>query len=144
MNGRVTALFPCLALFALFAACEAPQQRGRNLSADIFEDLPAPREAVYRHNRAESFSWRGASFRCGRFQYDYSGAHADAVRFYQDTMTRPPYSWELVSEQKEREGSAKLQFRKGDDVCTVDVDFVERHVSLGDTVTILVRVNCLR
>ncbi len=133
-----------LALLASLAACATTGSRGRNLDSDIFEDIPAPREATYRHERAESFSWSGASFRCGRFQFDYAGRHEDAVRFFNETMTRPPYSWDLVKTTQERAGSARLEFRKGDDHCVVDLDFVQRHASIGDSVNILVRVNCLR
>ncbi len=133
-----------LAAVAALAACASLDSRGRKLDSDIFEDVPAPREAVYRHHRAESFSWSGSSFRCGRFQFDYPGRHEDAVRFFNETMTRPPYSWDLVKSTQEREGSARLEFRKGDDLCVVDVDYVHRHESIGASVNILVRVNCLR
>lgn len=123
---------------ALLGACAATKPSGGSFSTDIFEDVPAPRTAIYRDAAHESFSYRTATHRCGRFRYDYTGSQSDAIEFFRQTMTAPPYSWAIESDEAPVDGSASLVFRKGDDRCTVDID---RH---ADGVRILVRVNYLR
>jgi hypothetical protein len=135
-----------LAAASLVAACASTTtQPGGSFSADIFEDIPAPKTAVYHETGAQSFSYATQTHRCGRFQYDYLGSQSEAVAFFKDTMTAPPYSWTLVSEETPAEGSALLVFTKGGDRCTVDIDRHEpRHGSDAENVRILVRVNFLR
>lgn len=129
------------ALLAL-AACEtAPVRRGP-LGNDIFEDVPAPKTAVYRHAKNESFAYNARTFRCGRFVFEYQGKAADAAAFFRRTMVQPPYSWTLTAEDSAGAGSYNLVFEKNDDRCTVDVDRVPK-ADIGKTrnVNILVRVN---
>jgi hypothetical protein len=133
------------AVAGLLVACASSPPHGGNFSSDIFEDIPAPRTAVYREEAAESFSYRTPTHRCGRFRYDYQGSQSETVDFFRQTMTTPPYSWALVSEEAPAEGSSHLVFKKGEDRCTVDVDRREpKHGSDGENVWILVRVNYLR
>ncbi|MGH7162327.1 MAG: hypothetical protein ACREID_02500 [Planctomycetota bacterium] len=130
---------------ALLAACvSTSSSRSGKLSTDIFEDIPAPREASYRDAEGESFSYRCKSWRCGRFVYDLRGKEADATRFYRETMASPPYSWTLMEQQGEEAGSSRLVFAKNDDRCTVDIDRYVVGPQGNDSVVIRVRVNYSR
>ena len=52
--------------FALLAvACQSNGQRSY-LETDIFEDVPAPKGAVYLEDKGESFSYRSRTFRSAR------------------------------------------------------------------------------
>ena len=136
-----------LAVLALGGACSSSPYRDGPFTDDIFEDIPAPRAAVYRHANAESFSYTSGSltFRCGRFEYTYKGSQPELVEFFTQTMTAPPYSWALEKEESLVEGSTLLVFTKSDDRCTVDVERrAIRHRSGSDDLVILVRVNFLR
>ncbi len=126
-----------VALLATLAACKAPAPKpvSTRVQTEIFDDVPAPKTAIFRARDAESFSFRTSGFRCGRFVYDYDDSEEDAVRFYKATMTRPPYSWKLTKEERDVEGSARLTFVKNDDRCTVNVARIR-----GSTV-LTVRVN---
>ena len=129
--------FAAVALLATLAACKAPTSDpvSTRVQTEIFDDVPAPKTAVYRDRGAESFSFRTNAFRCGRFVYDYDESEENAVRFFKATMTRPPFSWKLTKEEREVEGSARLTFVKNDDRCTVNVQRIR-----GSTV-LTVRVN---
>ncbi|MHC4819000.1 MAG: hypothetical protein ACYTF8_13190 [Planctomycetota bacterium] len=129
---------------ALLAACEttAPPPT-RYLTSDIFEDIPAPKDARYRDFQGESFSYRSQTFRCAKFIYDFVGPDATVVHFYKETMSAPPYSWTLTNEDRTNEGSTTLQFVKNQDTCTVDVDRVPR-ATQKKHVRIQVRVNSRR
>lgn len=134
------------ALFAvvLLAACEStPPAATTYLSHDVFEDVPAPKDAHYRETKGESFSYRSQTFRCGKFIYDFVGSDASVVQFYKETMGAPPYSWTLTREERTAEGSTALQFVKNQDTCTVDVDRVPRSTQKLH-VRIQVRVNTRR
>ena len=128
----------------LLAACEmtAPPPT-QYLTNDIFEDIPAPKNARYRDVKAESFSYRSRTFRCAKFIYDYVGSDANVVQFYKETMGAPPYSWTLTKEDRTNEGATTLQFVKNQDTCTVDVDRVPR-ATQKQHVRIQVRVNSRR
>jgi hypothetical protein len=128
----------------LLAACEAtPPPATTYLSHDVFEDIPAPKDARYREVDGESFSYRSQTFRCGKFIYDYVGSDATVVQFYKETMGAPPYSWTLTKEVRPGEGSSTLQFVKNQDTCTVAVDRVPRSTQKLH-VRIQVRVNTRR
>jgi hypothetical protein len=129
-----------LASLPLLAACQTPRTTASALSTDIFEDVPAPRGAVYVDGQHESFSYRARTFRCGLFRYEWSASEADLVRFYKETMVAPPYSWAFAGEEAQSEGSTRLSFTKGDDRCTVDVDRVSRP-GPTDRYDLVVRVN---
>ena len=139
------------ALLVAAAACgstdtaetPAASSRPTYLSTDIFEDVPAPRDAVYMHNKHESFSYRTATFRSGKFLYAWKGTQPDAVAFFKQTMSAPPYRWTLTGDSTPVTGSTKLTFVKGADTCTVDIDNVPR-VQQRANVTIIVRVNYRR
>ena len=127
-------------LLVALAACQAPA--GRQLSSDLFEDIPAPRGARYQYAKNQSFSYRTPTFRCARFHYEYEGSDANVVSFYRQTMTSPPYNWNLAREEGQAEGSTRLVFQKNEDVCQVDIDRVPRPaLERPRNVTILVRVN---
>jgi len=128
----------------LLAACEmtAPPPT-RYLTSDVFEDIPAPKDARYRDVKGESFSYRSQTFRCAKFIYDFVGPDATVVHFYKQTMGAPPYSWTLTNEDRTNEGATTLQFVKNQDTCTVDVDRVPR-ATQKKHVRIQVRVNSRR
>jgi hypothetical protein len=134
------------ALFAavLLAACETtPPPASTYLSTDVFEDIPAPKDARYRDAKGESFSYRSQTFRCGKFIYDFVGSDAAVVQFYKETMGAPPYSWTLTKEDRAGEGTTTLLFVKNQDTCTVDVDRVPLSTQKLH-VRIQVRVNTRR
>ncbi|MHC4934506.1 MAG: hypothetical protein ACYTGV_20215 [Planctomycetota bacterium] len=134
-----------LALF-LLPACESPQQGALSgpVSTDIFEDLPAPKGAQYRQTNAESFSYHGETFRCGRFAYDYRGNHAETVQFFKTTMTSPPYNWTFATQHRSAAESTTLVFTKHNDRCTVDIDRVAEDEDGRDHLELLVRLNFTR
>ena len=135
-----------IVLVLVVAACEATNApESAYLPTDVFEDIPAPRDATYRDSKLESFSYRGRSFRCGKFTFDYEGSDADVARFYKETMTAPPYSWTHTNTDRVKSGSTTLTFLKNQDTCTVAIDRVpkpgagnQRHVQIE------VRVNYRR
>lgn len=130
---------------ALLGGCQSSTaSSSRRLSTEIFEDLPAPRTAVYRKTGGESFSFLCRSFRCGRFVYDYPGSHEEAVSFFAETLTQPPYSWTLADSKADQVGSARMVFTKGEDRCTVEVDRVQKVGPNRANVVIRVRLNYLR
>jgi hypothetical protein len=132
-------------LLAAAAGCvTTPESPSDQLSSQIFEDIPAPRDSVYRDRDAQSFSFRSSAYRCARFVYDSWAPHESVVAFYRDTMTQPPYSWTLAEDFSEKEGAARLVFTKGEDRCTVDVDRLLQKTSQGSGVVIRVRVNYTR
>ena len=130
-------------LALMLAACAATTQGdGGRLSADMFEDIPAPKSATYVSRNNESFSYRSSTFRCGKFVYEYQGTVEQAVRFYTETMGNPPYSWTLASTESPGSGSTTLVFTKNDDRCTVDIDRVPRpNIEKKNNIEIRVRVN---
>lgn len=127
-----------MTLLAL-AACRggAPPPASTRLATEIFDDVPAPKNAAYREGKGESFSFRTSGFRCGRFVYDYPDSEEDAVRFFKETMQRPPYSWKLTKEERAEEGAARLTFVKNEDTCTVNV----LTIPYRKTIVLTVRVN---
>ena len=129
--------FAVVALLATFPACKAPvpEPVSTRIQTEIFDDVPAPKTAIYRDRGAESFSFRTTGFRCGRFVYDYDDSEESAVRFFKATMTRPPYSWKLTNEERDEEGAARLTFVKNDDRCTVNV------LRIRGSIVLTVRVN---
>jgi len=115
------------------------------MSADIFEDIPAPRTAVYVDHDNTSFSYRTETFRCGRFLFEYQGSDANVVDFYKRVMSAPPYSWKLLKEDSAAAGSTTLIFAKNDDRCMVDVDSVPKpSAARQHNVEITIRVNYRR
>jgi hypothetical protein len=138
---------PLLALLALAAACKSSPPPASPLSSEPFGDIVAPRGAIYREANGRSFAYRRPTFRCGRFEYDWRGPEADAVRFYKERMTAAPYSWTFSGGpgDEEETGSTRLYFVKGDDRCIVDIDRIPQPgVDGQDNLSIVIRVNYRR
>jgi hypothetical protein len=136
------ARIPLLALLCLAVACQSVPPSASPLSTTIFEDVLAPRGATYLDADGRSFAYRRPTFRCGRFAFDWQGAESDAVRFYKERMTAPPYGWAFSGEDGAESGSTRLHFVKGDDQCVVDIDRIPRPGIEGrDNLAIVVRVN---
>jgi hypothetical protein len=125
----------------VFGACQTAPEPQRVLSADIFEDIPAPRTARVQTDKALSFSYRSESFRCAKYVYRYNGDVPEAVEFFEDVMTSPPYSWDLREQEDLPAGSARLSFRKGDEYCTVDIRSYASSATGGDPIKITICVN---
>jgi len=137
-------ILPLALVVLCLAACDTPTKApdGEYLRTDIFEDIPAPRSAMYVHDHQESFAYSSDSYRCGKFIFRYEGSQADAVRFFKETMTSPPYNWKLTKEEQVARGSTVLAFLKNDDHCTVNLDRVPRpKQAQPHNVDITVRVN---
>jgi len=129
-------------LLALAAACKSPPPKASPLSTTIFEDVLAPRGATYLHANGESFAYRRPTFRCGRFAFDWQGPESDAIRFYKERMTAPPYSWTFTGDEGAKSGSTRLFFLKGDDRCVVDIDHIPKPgIGMQDNLSVVVRVN---
>jgi hypothetical protein len=132
-----------VAVLLLTAACATTS--GGYLGSDVFEDIPAPKRAIYITRDNESFSYRSRTFRCGRFVYEFQGDQQEVARFYRETMAAPPYSWTFESEDGTGAGSTRLLFRKQDDECRVDVNHVPKlGVERPDNISIIVRLNQVR
>ena len=115
--GPVFGLF--LALVA--AGCQTAPEPGRVLSTEIFEDIPAPATARVQTDNAVSFAYHSESFRCAKYVYKFRGTVDEAVSFFREVMVKPPYSWELRQEADLPSGHARIDFRKGEEFCTVDI-----------------------
>jgi len=131
-----------VAALALAVACKSHPPKASPLSTQPFEDVIAPRGATYVTANGRSFAYRKPTFRCGRFVWDWQGAEAEAVRFYKDRMTAPPYSWTFAGEEGAESGSTRLFFVKGPDRCIVDIDHIPRPgIGMETNLSIAVRVN---
>lgn len=129
-------------LFLLvLAGCQTAPEQGRILSADIFEDIPAPATARVQTDKSVSFAYRSASFRCAKYVYRFEGEVDEAVAFFHDVMIKPPYSWDLRQETELPVGHARMDFRKGEEYCTVDIRTRESRAGQADVVTITICVN---
>ncbi len=137
-----TMFLACVAVTAAtLTGCQsAPAKQGR-FSNRIFEDLPTPKDAVYRDNDWESFSYQGDTWRSGRFHFTYRGSEERAVAFFTRTMTDPTYGWTLENEDRRSVGSSKLIFSKSGDRCTVDIDASARSGREDAQLQIYIRVN---
>lgn len=136
---------PLLALLSLFfvCACQSPAPPPTRLSSKIFEDVITPRNATYLEAGGQSFSYERPTFRCGRFAFDWQGPESDAIRFYKERMTAPPYSWRFTGEDGAESGSTRLHFVKGDDRCMVDIDRIPKPgIEKRNNLSIVIRVNC--
>ena len=136
-----TALF--CAFLAVCAACQSGGGVSRILTTDVFDDIPAPRTARVKTDEARSFSHEQTSgaHRCAQYVYQYVGESEEAVAFFEQTMSRPPYSWELVKIAELTAGHDQLTYRKGDETCVVDIRTTESKDDEGDDITITIRVN---
>ena len=119
----------------------AKRPPGSQLEPDIFQDVPAPVQARYVNDHSESFSYRGGTFRSGRFEFLYDGKAAEVADFYRKTMPASPYDWVLEHEDR-RETGHTFVFTKDRDRCTVDVDQLPSTTpNPREEVRILVRIN---
>jgi hypothetical protein len=142
VSTRAGASIASMGCFLLvLSGCQAVPEPGSLLSAEIFEDIPAPATARVQTADAVSFSYRSESFRCAKYVYEYPGGAAEAVAFFHDVMVKPPYSWDLHQEADLRAGHALMNFRKGEDRCTVDVRGRERHADGAEHARITICVN---
>ena len=135
---------PLLSIAAVIAlaACQSSPPPASRLSTTPFEDVIVPRGATYLDANGESFAYRQPTFRCGRFTFDWQGPEADAIRFYKERLTAPPYSWTFVGEDGAQSGSTRLHFVKGDDRCMVDIDRIPKPgIEKRNNLSIVVRVN---
>jgi len=122
------------------AGCQSAPEPARVLSTEIFEDIPAPATARVQTDNAVSFAYHSESFRCAKYVYKYRGGVDEAVAFFRDVMVKPPYSWELRQEADLPSGHARIDFRKGEEFCTVDIR--SRETGNGDgLVLITIHVN---
>ena len=128
-------------LLAILAGCQGVPEPPRTLKGDIFEDIPAPKSARVQTDDAASFSYYSESFRCAKYVYRYEGASAEAVAFFESTMTRAPYSWTLEELAELPAGHDRITFRKGEERCVVDIQTKEARARSADTITITIRLN---
>ncbi|MHC4938185.1 MAG: hypothetical protein ACYTHK_04380 [Planctomycetota bacterium] len=128
-------------LTLVLASCQSTPEARRILDNEIFEDIPAPRTARVQTDSARSFSYASESFRCAKYVYFYVGEVEEATEFFSTTMTRPPYSWDLVKDDELPSGHARMSFTKGEEYCVVDMRTTTRRDSDDDLVTITIRVN---
>ena len=143
---RLMSLGAVVAL-AILAACQEPPRtdESRYIRDEPFEDLPAPKDSVYRDRQRESFSYSSESFRCGKFLYDYEATPEETVAFFKQTMTKPPYGWKIEDERwRPDDGIANLTLLKNSDRCTIEVRRVKVARDARPKVAIEVRVNYTR
>ena len=128
--------------FVVLGGCQsvAPDSAGI-LSTEVFEDIPSPRSARVQTDRARSFSYASNSFRCAKYVYRFDGEVTEVVDFFHEVMGGPPYSWTLKSEDSRPSGHARLNFRKGEEYCTVDVQSNNARAKKDDLVLITILVN---
>ena len=129
-------------IFVVLGGCQsaAPDSAGI-LSAEIFEDIPSPRSARVQTDHALSFSYASDSFRCAKYVYRFDGEVDEVVDFFHEVMGGPPYSWTLKSEDELPSGHARLNFRKGEEYCTVDIQSNNARAKKDDLILITILVN---
>ena len=128
-------------LLAILAGCQGVPELPRTLKTEIFQDIPAPKTARVQTDKAASFSYSSESFRCAKYVYRYSGKSAEAVAFFEATMTRAPYSWTLENLAELPAGHDRITFRKGEERCVVDIQTKEAQADGPDIITITIRLN---
>jgi len=128
-------------LVLVLGGCRTAPESGQVLSTEIFEDIPAPATARVQTDKAVSFAYRSDSFRCAKYIYTFEGEVEEAVAFFSDVMVRPPYSWDLRHEAELPVGHALMNFRKGEEYCTVDIRARDSRPEDADLVLITICVN---
>ena len=129
---------------ALLAACETPpvDSGSRFITNESFEDIPAPKDARYQTANDESYAYRGKGFRYGEFVYEYDAPLEDAVRFYKEVPTRPPYSWNLGGvSYRDSLTEATIEMTKNEDRCSVLIRRISPERAETTRLRILVRLN---
>ena len=139
------ATFLCAALpVAILAACETPpaDSGSRYITNESFEDIPAPKDARYQTANDESFAYRGKGFRYGEFVYEYDAGLEDAVRFYKEVPTKPPYSWKLGNVGfRDSLKEATVEMTKNEDHCIVRIRRISPENAETTRLRIVVRLN---
>ncbi len=138
-----TLLFAALPV-AFLAACETPpaDPGSRYITNESFEDIPAPKDARYQTANDESYAYRGKGFRYGEFVYLYDAALEDAVRFYKEVPTRPPYSWVLGGvSYRESLTEATIEMTKNEDRCSILIRRISADRAENPRLRIVVRLN---
>ena len=128
-------------LLAILAGCQGVPELPPTLKHDIFQDIPAPKTARVQTDERASFSYKSESFRCAKYVYRYVGESAEAVAFFEATMTRAPYSWNLEELAELPAGHDRITFRKGEERCVVDIQTKEAKADDPDIITITIRLN---
>ncbi len=126
---------------SFLVGCQGVPELPRIFKDEIFEDIPAPKNARVQTDEAASFSYLSESFRCAKYVYRYEGESAEAVAFFESTMTRSPYSWTLEELAELPAGHDRLTFRKGEERCVVDIQTKEARARSADSITITIRLN---
>lgn len=138
-NMRRTALWAVLGL--VLAGCQTAPEPNPVFSTEIFEDIPAPATARVQTDNAVSFAYHSESFRCAKYVYRFEGKVDEAVAFFHEVMVKPPYSWQLGTESELPAGHARMDFRKGEEYCTVDIRRQAPGTSQEPLALITIRVN---
>ena len=128
----------------LFAACETPpaDSGSRYITNESFEDIPAPKDARYQTANDESYAYRGKGFRYGEFVYEYDAELEDAVRFYKEVPTRPPYSWALDGvSYRDSLTEATVDLTKNKDHCSILIRRISPARAEQARLRIVVRLN---
>ena len=118
-KASVGASVTMCALLAL--GCQSAPEPNPLFSTEIFEDIPAPAAARVQTDKAVSFAYHSESFRCAKYVYKFEGEVKEAIAFFHEVMAKPPYSWRLAGQSELPAGHARMDFRKGEEYCTVDV-----------------------
>jgi len=141
---RLVTLVLAALCVAQFAACETPPADSGSvyITNESFEDLPAPKDALYQTAKDESYAYRGKGFRWGQFVYLYDAELEQAVGFYKEVPTQPPYSWTLggVSYQDSLK-TAIIQMSKNEDRCRIEIRRITPENAEATRLKIVVRLN---
>jgi len=139
LNMRRTASWAVLTL--ILCSCQTAPEPNPLFSTEIFEDIPAPATARVQTDNAVSFAYHSESFRCAKYVYKFEGKVDEAVAFFHEVMVKPPYSWQLGTESEMPADHARMDFRKGEEYCTVDIRKQASGSGQAPLALITIRVN---
>ena len=125
----------------ILASCQTAPDPNPVFSTEIFEDIPAPATARVQTDNAVSFAYHSESFRCAKYVYRFEGGIDAAVAFFHEVMVKPPYSWRLGDQADLPAGHERMNFRKGEEYCTVDLRRRDGRPNETPLVLITIRVN---
>lgn len=142
-NGRAFQFTVCLLLIPVMSGCWLLRILGFPVGNDVphnpkgatgdvtvhrdiqFADVPVPMGFFL--NREKSVSFRGSSFRFGKFTYEGAWSHRLTYEFYERQM--PHMGWNLVESKETGKYSDELLFEKGGEMCLIRVadviDYIE-------------------
>ena len=141
---RPVTLMAAALCVAQFAACETPPADSGSvyITNESFEDLPAPKDALYQTAKDESYAYRGKGFRWGQFVYLYDAELEQAVDFYKTVPTQPPYSWALGGvSYRDSLKTAILEMNKNEDRCRIEIRRISPDKAETTRLRIVVRLN---